>query len=124
MADFNLPLDWEQQEWWENFGTFQPMATILSCNTASFDIDAHFLSSVDNKGTSTPSSLATGSENSSEESLAVQCNSRKRRQASESSSDALVRSRKTRKLKAPDRTAKVREKGACFFCQKRRKEVS
>ncbi|KAI9049136.1 hypothetical protein LZ554_006984 [Drepanopeziza brunnea f. sp. 'monogermtubi'] len=33
----------------------------------------------------------------------------------------LVRARKTRKLRAPHETAKVREKGACFLCQKKRK---
>jgi hypothetical protein len=49
----------------------------------------------------------------------------KRRQRSESSQrDALVRPRKTRKLKAPQETAKVRKKGACLMCKRKRKEVS
>jgi len=51
--------------------------------------------------------------------------SRKRRQRSESSQrDALIRPRKTRKLKAPQETAKVRKKGACLMCKRKRKEVS
>lgn len=47
---------------------------------------------------------------------------RQRQSSEESQSDgALVRARKTRKLKDPLETAKVREKGACFLCQKKRK---
>ena len=50
--------------------------------------------------------------------------SKKRRPTLEGSeSDALVRARKTRKLRDPHETAKIREKGACFLCQKKRKEV-
>ena len=50
---------------------------------------------------------------------------RQRQSSEESQSDgALVRARKTRKLKDPLETAKVREKGACFLCQKKRKVVS
>lgn len=48
--------------------------------------------------------------------------SRKRRQSSESfESDALKRSRKTRRLVDPVQTAKVREIGACYCCQRKRK---
>jgi len=51
--------------------------------------------------------------------------SKKRRQRSESSQpDALIRPRKTRTLRAPEETAKVREKGACLTCKRKRKEVS
>lgn len=51
-------------------------------------------------------------------------NSRKRRQTSESSqSDALTRSPKIRKLQNPQQTAKARERGACFCCQKTRRPV-
>jgi len=50
--------------------------------------------------------------------------SKKRRQRSESSQpDALIRPRKTRTLRAPEETAKVREKGACLTCKRKRKEV-
>jgi hypothetical protein len=50
--------------------------------------------------------------------------SKKRRQRSESSQpDALIRPRKTRTLRAPQETAKVREKGACLMCKRKRKEV-
>jgi hypothetical protein len=50
--------------------------------------------------------------------------SKKRRQRSESSQpDALIRPRKTRTLKDPQNTAKVREKGACLTCKRKRKEV-
>ncbi|KAE9378490.1 hypothetical protein N431DRAFT_435586 [Stipitochalara longipes BDJ] len=49
--------------------------------------------------------------------------SKKRRQRSESSQpDALIRPRKTRTLRAPQETAKVREKGACLTCKRKRKE--
>jgi hypothetical protein len=94
------------------------------CNQIPFNHTANLLSLDESKRDSTPSSSAGLSDTTSEGSLVVQCDSRKRRQTSESSSDALVRPpRKTRKLKAPDKTAKTREKGACFFCQKKRKEV-
>jgi hypothetical protein len=54
----------------------------------------------------------------------VRAKSRKRRRSSEESlSDSLVRTRKTRKLRAPEETAKTRERGACFLCQSKRKEV-
>lgn len=50
--------------------------------------------------------------------------SKKRRQRSESSQpDALIRPRKTRTLRDPHDTAKVREKGACLTCKRKRKEV-
>jgi hypothetical protein len=50
--------------------------------------------------------------------------SRKRQQSSESSqSDTNTRPIKTRRLRSPSETAKVRERGACFHCQKKRKEV-
>ncbi|KAG0645688.1 hypothetical protein D0Z07_8715 [Hyphodiscus hymeniophilus] len=49
--------------------------------------------------------------------------SNKRRQTSSPcESESLVRYRKTRKLRAPEQTAKVREKGACYLCQLKRKE--
>lgn len=52
--------------------------------------------------------------------------SRKRRQRSEDSqSEALNRRpRKTRTVRAPQETAKVREMGACLTCKRKRKEVS
>jgi hypothetical protein len=51
--------------------------------------------------------------------------SKKRRQRSESSQpDALIRTRKTRRLRAPQETAEVRKKGACLTCKRKRKEVS
>jgi hypothetical protein len=51
-------------------------------------------------------------------------NSKKRRQTSECSQpDALIRPRKTRTLRSPHETAKVREKGACLSCKRKRKEV-
>lgn len=77
----------------------------------------------------TPDDTSENSSNSSdtccEEVLDTHAsNPRKRRQTSESSeSDALKRSRKSRKLQDPQQTAKVREKGACFCCQKKRKPV-
>jgi hypothetical protein len=50
---------------------------------------------------------------------------KKRRQASSPcESEALVRFRKTRKLRAPQETAKIRERGACYLCQLKRKEVA
>lgn len=56
----------------------------------------------------------------------IQTPQSKKRQPTLESSElgALVRSRKTRKLKAPHETAKTRKKGACFLCQKKRKEVN
>jgi hypothetical protein len=53
-----------------------------------------------------------------------QANKRRREMSSPSESEALVRSRKTRRLRAPHDTAKVRERGACYLCQLKRKEVS
>jgi hypothetical protein len=51
--------------------------------------------------------------------------SKKRRYRSEESeSAALRRTRKPRKLGDRQETAKIREKGACFFCQKKRKKVN
>lgn len=50
--------------------------------------------------------------------------SRKRQHSSESSlSDVRIPPKRTRRLRSPPETAKVREKGACFYCQKKRKEV-
>ena len=50
--------------------------------------------------------------------------SRKRRQISDSPQpDALIRPRKTRIIRAPQDTAKVREMGACLTCKRKRKEV-
>ena len=51
--------------------------------------------------------------------------SKKRRYRSEESeSAALRRTRKPRKLGDRQETAKIREKGACFFCQRKRKKVN
>lgn len=73
-----------------------------------------------------PESFETFSDKSSEEIQSAPPPKKRQRQSSEESQSegALVRSRKTRKLKAPHETAKVREKGACFLCQKKRKVVS
>jgi len=39
-------------------------------------------------------------------------------------SEVLIRTRKTRKLRSPEETAKVRKKGACFLCKLKKKVAS
>ncbi len=74
-----------------------------------------------------PESFDSSSDKSLDEPQSAPPPKKRQRQSSEESQSeggALVRSRKTRKLRAPHETAKVREKGACFLCQKKRKVVS
>jgi hypothetical protein len=52
-------------------------------------------------------------------------NPKKRRQTSESPlSDALIRERKKRTVKNPPETARIRAKGACLECKRKKKPVS
>jgi hypothetical protein len=54
----------------------------------------------------------------------LQTQTPKKRQTSKSPlSDALIRPSKSRMLRGPQDTAKVREKSACFLCKRRKKEV-
>ena len=52
-----------------------------------------------------------------------QTRKRQRQTSSPCEPESLIRFRKTRKLRAPEETAKVREKGACYLCQLKRKEA-
>jgi hypothetical protein len=49
---------------------------------------------------------------------------KRRSTSSTPESNSLARPRKTRKLRCPQETAKVREKGACYGCKLNRKLVS
>ncbi|KAG9239332.1 hypothetical protein BJ875DRAFT_479458 [Amylocarpus encephaloides] len=51
-----------------------------------------------------------------------QQDNKRRRSPIDSESNALTRPRKTRKLKCPQNTAKVRERGACYPCFKNKKQ--
>lgn len=140
MADFNSQ-DWEDFTQWVDFEEYQhqhspslPHEDNLWC-----DVAGSTLSNVTNTSYDTPDtfdSFSTDTQKSSSEEVEepqmivqdppMESPSRKRqRQQSEDtqSEGALIRSRKTRKLKAPLETAKIREKGACFLCQKKRKVV-
>jgi hypothetical protein len=100
-------------------------------NTTNFLPDLTWGNSISNLATEHTSSSNTPDHSYSSDSRSdtplenVQSpKSKKRRQRSESSQpDALIRPRKTRTLRAPHETAKVREKGACLTCKRKRKEV-
>jgi hypothetical protein len=113
MADFNNP------NWWMDLGHFQPTA-FLQYNEISFNHTANATPPDDTTSGNTSDTIC----NTRLEGT-VSPQSKKRRQTSEcSQSEALVRPRKTRKLRSPHETAKIREKGACFLCKKKRKEVN
>ncbi|KAG4442197.1 hypothetical protein IFR05_002307 [Cadophora sp. M221] len=84
---------------------------------------------VTNTSYGTPSSFdsfstdkSSSEEREREPQMASSPKKRQRQRSEDSQSEgSLTRLRKTRKLKAPLETAKVREKGACFLCQKKRK---
>jgi hypothetical protein len=123
MADFHSSDYWNNNQFFD-FDSFQPTA-LLSCDAASFNHAANLTPPDDTRRENTPSSSNTLSSGTLLEGTQTPySNSRKRRQTSEPSSDTLVPAHKTRKLRAPHKTAKIREKGACFLCQKMRKEVT
>ena len=115
MADFN-DSDWNR---WIDLSNFQPTA-FLQCSEISFSHTPNFTPPDDTTSDNTSDIIC----NTRLEGI-ITPQSKKRRQTSECSlSEALIRPRKTRKLRAPHETAKIREKGACFLCQKKRKEVN
>jgi hypothetical protein len=124
MASFNSQ-DWDFDQW-INLEEYQhsqalPYEENLWCDPID-DTPSHLTNT---NAYGTPASFDSFS--SEERQMASLDPPKKRqRQTSEDSQSegSLIRSRKTRKLKAPHETAKVREKGACFLCQKKRKVVS
>jgi hypothetical protein len=125
MADSHGSDYWNNNEWLElDFDSFLPTA-LLPCDATSFNHAANFTPPDDTRRDNTPSSSDTLSSDTLLEGIQTPySNSRKRRQTSERSSDILVRTPKTRKLRAPHKTAKIREKGACFLCRTMKKEVN
>jgi hypothetical protein len=114
MADFN-DLDWNR---WIDLSNFQSTAC-LQCNEISFNHTPNVTPPDDTTSDNTSDICNTRLE------VIITPQSKKRRQTSECSQpEALIRPRKTRKLRAPHETAKIRKKGACFLCQKKRKEVN
>jgi hypothetical protein len=123
MADFHSSDDWNNNQWFD-FDGFQPNA-LFPYDANSFNHAANLTPPGNTRRDNTPSSSGTLSSSTLIEGTQTSySNSRKRRQTSERSSGTLVRTRKTRKLRAPHETAKIREKGACFLCQTKRKEVN
>jgi hypothetical protein len=115
MADFNTP------DWLDYLNSYP--ADFLSCNEFTFGHIPNTAQSDDTKSSNTAASSSTLSDAAVEGTQLSK--SQKRRRISESPEHgALIRPRKTRKLRDPHDTAKIREKGACFCCQKKRKEVN
>ena len=123
MNDFSstwcLPGDFQQSDFLQHLQSLE----LLQSNGFSL----HHATDVARSGGATSDNTPTSSDTHSDPvtELARPPKARKRqRQASEQcESEALIRMRKTRKLKNPQETAKVREKGACYLCQLKRKEV-
>jgi hypothetical protein len=111
-------------QWDTGNGYFDPRWMPIGYNDFPIDPPGY---TVDSNTPEASSSSDSRSDSRSDTPLETNQNptSKKRRQRSESSQrDALIRPRKTRKLKAPQETAKVRKKGACLMCKRKRKEVS
>jgi len=125
MPDFHSSDDWNNNQWWLVFNSFQPTAPLPCDDATSFNPAPNLAPPDDTRKDSTPSSSDTLSSGTLVEGIQTPySNPRKRRQTSERSSDTPARTPKTRKVKAPHKTAKIREKGACFLCQTKRKEVN
>lgn len=73
---------------------------------------------------STPTSSDTSSDSIIEVVQRPQARKRQLQTSERCDSDALIRMRKTRKLRDRQGTAKVRAKGACYECQLKKKGVS
>ncbi len=99
-----------------------PQTAFLQSNEFSFDNCPNFTAHGDTTSANTPSSSDTLSGTQLGGTQTPQ-SKRRRHTSVESESAAVTRTRKTRILRAPQETAKIREKGACFLCQKKRKEV-
>jgi hypothetical protein len=118
--EFIMP-QWDTGDWYfDPRGNLLPIEyPVIAMNPPDYPVESN---------TPEPSSSSSSrSDSRSDTPLETNQNptSKKRRQRSESSQrDALIRPRKTRKLKAPQETAKVRKKGACLMCKRKRKEVS
>jgi hypothetical protein len=123
MADSHSSDYWNNNEWFD-FESF-PTTALLPCDATSLNHAANLTPPDDTRRDNTPSSSDTFSSDTLLEGVRTPySNSRRRRQTSERFSDTLVHTRKTRKVKAPHKTAKIREKGACFLCRTMKKEVN
>lgn len=131
MADFNSQ-DWDFNQWIE-YEEYQhspslPYEENLWCDPVDDPPNPPLRRVTNTYGTPESFDSFPTNKSSSEEREPPMDSSPKKRQRQKSedsqSDGSLIRSRKTRKLKAPHETAKVREKGACFLCQKKRKVVS
>jgi hypothetical protein len=111
MADFNS--DWNQWIY------FQP-TSFLQCSEIPFNPTANVTPPDDTLSDNTSDTIC----NTPLEGIHTPQSKRQRQTSECSQSEALVRPRKTRKLRAPHETAKLRKKGACFLCKKNRKEVN
>jgi len=117
MPDFSS--EWPQ-DWVDNLSVFQ--STTFEENDFSFMHANNFTPFEGTTSSNSTSSYASPSRSPADGIQTPQ--SRKRRHGSEDSQfDALVRTRKTRRLRDPDGTAKIRKKGACILCKTLRKEV-
>ncbi|KAL2075194.1 hypothetical protein VTL71DRAFT_136 [Oculimacula yallundae] len=109
------PLSYEEYKWWIPAPETEILSDVTDASGTPGSSDSLSIQrpSSDNSQSASPKSPNSGS------SL-----KKRQRQASEDSQseNSLTRRRKTRKLRAPLETAKVRERGACFLCQKKRKE--
>ena len=124
MEDFNNtwfgPCDFQQPDF------LQALQTLEVLQSGGFPLHhtADIASTRDTTSDNTPMSSDTHYEPQPEGVRLPQTKKRRRQSSEPCESGALVRTRKTRKLTAPEETAKVREKGACFLCQLKRKVVS
>jgi hypothetical protein len=106
MADF----DWNQ---WTEHGDFRPTAISQGSEIRTVNGTLSDDATIDN--TSDTTQL---------EGIQTPQSRERQRTSGSSQSEALIRRRKTRKLRDRHETAKIREKGACFLCQTKRKEVN
>jgi hypothetical protein len=114
MEDFNNS-DWN----WFDFSDFQPTA-FVQCSEISFNHTANVTPLDDTSSGNTSDTIC----NTPLEGIQTPQPKRRRQTSECSQSEALVRPRKSRKLRAPHETAKLRKKGACFLCKKDKKEVN